>query len=400
MNSSFPAALFTFKTWLLSALIFALPCQAEKVVATYYSAEGNTEIIDNMPAAQLTHVLYAFLAVCGNNQGVPETTQQAIKKACKDKPPFTAVLFNKAQAEKELQHFKKLKKQHPHLILLPSFGGWTLSYPFHEMAKSDEDRQHFVKTAVALIEKFDVFDGIDIDWEFPGGGGNSHPRVEGIAAEQEKTTFKLMMQEFRVALDRLSTTTKRQYQLTAAVNGSKAKTDAIDWQNTALYMDYVFAMTYDFAVGDGQADHHTSLFNNSNDGLSTAKMINNLLAAGVPKQKLVVGVAFYGRGWRNSGWQQTHFKASNDDISTGSYTYQQLVDTPLDGYKYGYDTQAQAAYLYHHKQDTFISFDDKRSIAAKADWVKKQGLAGLFSWQISQDNGDLISAMYNNLLNK
>jgi chitinase len=70
---------------------------------------------------------------------------------------------------------------------------------------------------------------------------------------------------------------------------------------------------------------------------------------------------------------------------------------PLDGYQYGYDENAQAAYLYHPEKDAFISFDDKRSIAAKANWVKSKGLAGLFSWQIRQDNGDLVSAMYENL---
>lgn len=378
-------------------LLLSLPIQAETVVATYYSADGNTDTIDKLPAEKLSHVLYAFLALCGNNEGAAPTTQHAIKKACKGKPAYTAVLFNEKQATEELKAFKQLKNKHPHLILLPSFGGWTLSKPFHDMATKASYRQRFVRSAVTLIAKHDAFDGIDIDWEFPGGGGNNQPTLTGAAAQQEKTTFRLMMQEIRTELDKLSTKTNRQYQLTAAVNGNSAKTNAIDWKHTAPHMDYVFTMTYDFAVGNGRAGHHTNLFSSDKTVLSTENMINNLLAAGVPANKLVVGVAFYGRGWKNSGWQKTHFNAQAKAISTGSYVYRDIVDKPPKGYKYGYDEKAQAAYLYNPHNDGFISFDNKRSITAKAKWAKKMGLAGLFSWQVRQDNGDLINAMHDNM---
>lgn len=93
------------------------------------------------------------------------------------------------------------------------------------MAKSTSSRQHFVKTAVELITQYNAFDGIDIDWEFPGGGGNSHPILMGEEALQKTAAFRLMMKEFHYALDILALTTKRQYQLTAAVNGSVAKVD-------------------------------------------------------------------------------------------------------------------------------------------------------------------------------
>ena len=396
-NTSF---FFDIRKMALITLFLSLPAQAKTVVATYYSSGGNSEAIGKIPAKQLSHVLYAFIALCGNNEGADKSTQQAIKKACKGKSDFSAVLYNEQQAIDELNAFKQLKKQHPHLILLPSFGGWSLSKPFHEMAKKAAFRQHFVKSAVTLIEKNDVFDGIDIDWEFPGGGGNSHPVLSGAAAKQEKDTFRLMMKEFRAELDALTAKTNRQYQLTAAVNGSAPKTDAIDWKNTIPYMDYVFTMTYDFAVGDGQAGHHTSLFSVNKNTLSTENMINNLLTAGVPASKLVVGVAFYGRGWVNSGWNKTHFDNQNNATSTGSYTYQELIDKPPEGYQYGYDESAQAAYFYNPHNDGFISFDNTRTIKAKAKWIKKLGLAGLFSWQVRQDNGELIDAMFDHMKTK
>jgi GH18 family chitinase len=87
----------------LLALFLSFPSHAQKVVATYYAADGNTATIDNLPAKQLTHVLYAFLAVCGDNRGASVVTQQAIEKACDGKAPFTAVMFNEEQAKKRVK---------------------------------------------------------------------------------------------------------------------------------------------------------------------------------------------------------------------------------------------------------------------------------------------------------
>jgi GH18 family chitinase len=262
------------------------------------------------------------------------------------------------------------------------------------MTKNESSRKHFVQSAVELIAKHDVFDGIDIDWEYPGGGGNTQTRLKGVEAQHEKQVFTLLMQELRAELDKLKLNTSREYQLTAAVSGSKAKTQAIDWQKTILFMDYVFAMTYDFAVGDGRAGHHTNLFSSDKTPLSAKVMINNLMNAGVPAHKLVLGIAFYGRRWNNSNWKNNGFEGNNNAVSTGSYIYKDLTTNLPPGYLYGYDLQAEAAYFFNIETKGFISFDDPRSTKAKADWSKSKGLAGVFSWQIMQDNGDLIDAMY------
>lgn len=384
----------------LVVLILALPVQAKPIVATYYVGGADAAAIAKLPAEKLSHILYAFLAVCGDNEGANESTIEAIKKACIGKPPYSAVLFNEAQALKEFTAFTALKKNHPNLVLLPSFGGWTLSKPFHEMAKKTSRRQIFVQSAVDLISKHEVFDGIDIDWEYPGGGGNAQAILSGKAAKKEKEAFRLMMQEFRTELDILSSKTKRRYQLTAAVSGSNEKVAAIDWINTSPFMDYVFTMTYDFAVGNGRAAHHTNLFSSNKNTLSTENMILNLLEAGVPANKLVVGVAFYGRGWENSDWQGDSFGTKSTALSTGSYIYKELIEQTPKGYQYAYDAKAEAAFFYNATTDGFISFENERSIEAKALWTKKMGLAGLFSWQVKQDNGDLIDAMYINMQTK
>jgi GH18 family chitinase len=384
----------------LILLFVCLPGNAKQaVVASYYMAAGDPVAVSQLPAEKLSHILYAFIALCGDseggdNRGANEATQKAIAIACEGKAPYSAVLFNEQAAMTELAAFRQLKKQHPHLRILPSFGGWTLSQPFHGMAKSESARKHFVQSAIDIIVQHDVFDGIDIDWEYPGGGGNSQNALNGQQAQQEKKIFTMLMRELRTKFNELTQRTGRNYQLTAAVSGSKMRVQAIDWPATAPVMDYIFAMTYDFAVGDGQAGHHTNLFSLEQDSLSTATMINNLINAGIPASKLVVGVAFYGRGWNNSGWQGNGFDESHNAVSNGSYQYKSLITIPPEGYEYGYDAQSEAAYFYNKVTKGFISFDDKRSVQAKTKWAKNNRLAGVFSWQIMDDNGDLLDAMY------
>lgn len=391
----FSSVVTRLKYCLFIVLFTSLSAHAKPpVVASYYYGTGNPVAVSKLPAEKLSHVLYAFIALCGDNSGANETTRKAIDIACEGKAPFSAVLYNEKSAMAELAAFKALKQEHPHLRVLPSFGGWTLSQPFHDMAKSDSARKHFVQSAVSLIAKHDVFDGIDIDWEYPGGGGNTQAVLKGAQAQNEKRVFALLMKELRAGLQELQQLNEREYLLSAAVSGLADKTKAIDWQTTIKFMDYVFVMTYDFAVGDGQAGHHANLFSTDKNTLSTEAMIDNLLNTGVPAHKLAVGVAFYGRGWNKSGWQGNGFDENSQSVSTGSYVYKALRKSPPAGYEYGYDAQAQAAYFFNVHTQGFISFDDQRSVLAKAEWARSKGLAGLFSWQILQDNGDLLEAMY------
>ncbi|MCV3264784.1 glycosyl hydrolase family 18 protein [Vibrio harveyi] len=174
------AALFTGFTGIAHA--------EQKVVAGYfadwqYANADNPYTVKDIPADNLTHIIYAFLSMCGPHTGASETVQKLVAKQCEGKEPYTAILVDtEAALEKDFGpvsvgvpykgHFAQLaelKKQHPELKILPSFGGWTMSEPFHAMAKNQQAMDQFSKTAVELIAQYDFFDGIDLDWEYPGG---------------------------------------------------------------------------------------------------------------------------------------------------------------------------------------------------------------------------------------
>jgi len=412
----------------------------DKVVAVYfpdwkiYSEKVEDRYaIQQLPVKNVTHIIYAFLSMCGPHEHAGDKIKQQVAEACEGKDPFTAIVVDQHAAlkarfskkgsglgyEGHFAEMKKLVQQNPGLTILPSFGGWSMSEPFHAMAQSEQGRKTFVKTAVELIEKYDFFGGIDIDWEYPGGEDNSHVAWRGTSLtkqqkQHERDVYTLLMKEFRIELDKLGKKTKRKYELSAAVNGTYDKVQAIDWKATEQYMDHIFAMTYDFFGGWGsQVGHHSSLHATPDSlwSMGADSLIKNLSEAGVPKSKLVLGAAFYGRGWEKVQWEKNTFPeqgkngvkhSDGTDGELGAFTYIDLKARYFaqKGYVYRYDEEAEAPYLYNKETGGFITFDDERSIKAKAHYVKEQGLAGIFAWEVSQDDGTLLPAMHKGLGHK
>jgi chitinase len=132
-----------------------------------YVNADNPYTVKDISADSLTHIIYAFLSMCGPHTGASENIQKLVAKHCEGKEPYTAILVDaEAALEKNFGpvsvdvpykgHFAQLaelKKQHPDLKILPSFGGWTMSEPFHAMAKNQQAMDQLSKTAVELIAK-------------------------------------------------------------------------------------------------------------------------------------------------------------------------------------------------------------------------------------------------------
>lgn len=409
-----------------------------KVIVSYYvewGVYGRNYHVNNIPAKNITHLLFGFLAICGDNPNAGLSTQQAIANECANKQPNEVTLVDRfADLEKtypgdtwyddvtgqnyngNFGQLRKLKLANPHLKILPSIGGWTMSTPFYAMAKDDAKRAVFVNSAIAFIKKYDFFDGLDIDWEYPVFGGTDPDK----SSYDDRAGYTKLMRDLRAKLNELAAETGRQYQLTSAVSADPERINAVDYAQAIQYMDYTFAMTYDFGgAWESTTSHHAALFDNKgiHAGFNAADAVTNLLAAGVPSQKIVVGAAFYGRGWtntRNTGSHAPELFPLYGTASAGTkgtweasvFDYRDLYNnyigssgTGINGFSVHYDTDAEAPYLWNASTGEFITYDDPRSIAAKAQYVKDYNLGGILSWELDADNGLLLNAINEGLGN-
>jgi chitinase len=322
---------------------------SNKMVGAYFVEWGiygrNYHAYD-IPAKNLTHLFYGFIPVCGPNASLQRDNPQgysALQAQCQGKPNYTVVVHDKWAAldkgypnDKWDQPIKglfaemyRLKKTNPHLKILPSVGGWTLSDPLYDIGTNATHRATFVASMVQFIKTYDFFDGIDIDWEFPGGGGAN----AALGSPQDGAGFVLLMRDLRQALDTLSQQTGRSYQLTAAMSGGVPKLSQVDWESAHSYMDYINLMTYDYyGAWNSTLGHMTGLYPNPNSplsGFSAQEAVDHLLARQVPAGKITIGAAMYGRGWKNV----SNVSANNPFSGTGGEGINGSWEKGIEDYK-------------------------------------------------------------------
>ncbi|MGF1726429.1 glycosyl hydrolase family 18 protein [Photobacterium nomapromontoriensis] len=400
-----------------------------KVVGTYFvewGVYGRGYTVDMLPAKNLTHLLYGFVPMCGGD-GINDSLKtisgsfQALQNACNGTPDFELAIHDPWAAIQKGQQgvndwsdpyrgnfgqLMALKQANPDLKILPSIGGWTLSDPFYFMG-DDEKRARFVASAKRYLQTWKFFDGLDIDWEFPGGEG-SNPNLGN--KEKDGEIYNLILKDLRTMLDELSLETGREYELTSAISVGPDKIQVIDYNESQKYLDNIFMMSYDFAGAFdlNNLNHQAALHKSSlkeETKYYTSLGVDAMLAQGVDPKKLVVGVAAYGRGWTGvtgytdgnpfSGRATGPIKGTWED---GVVDYRDIVNNRMgDGWIYGYDEQAEAPYLFKSSTGDLITYDDTRSTKAKGNYVTHNNLGGVFSWEIDADNGDILNAMHEGL---
>lgn len=403
-----------------------------KALVSYFvewGVYGRNYHVQDIPAANLTHMLYGFLAICSDNPQAGGGAQQAIAAECANKVDYEVTIIDKfAALEKTYpgdtwsdnvygEHYngnfgqmKKLKAQYPNLVMLPSVGGWTLSTPFFEMANDPAKRAVFVDSVIRFVKKYDFFDGIDIDWEYPGVAGAD----SGLASASDSAAYTALMRDMRAAFDELSLETGRAYQITSAVGAGPSHIAAVDYTNAHSYMDYIFMMTYDYAgAWSNITGHHTPLYSNNevNEGFYAAAAVETMLQKGVPSNKIVLGAAMYGRGWTGvsnsndyaQGLYPLFGQATGPGKGTweaGVYDYKDLFENyigeenqGINGFTVMYDEVAEAPYLWNASSGEFITYESPRSVQAKADFINQYNLGGFLSWEIDADNGLILNAM-------
>jgi chitinase len=433
------AALVVVATLVLAGAVSARPPDSGSVRAAFFtnwSRYARGYLVKDIPVNDLNVLDYAFATVTPDGTcGLTDVWSDYQAPTWSGTDSVDGVADDPANLDQHLfgnfEQLRKLKAAHPGLRIEMSIGGWTGSKYFSDAAATPASRRAFVASCIDLIIKGNLpgggwpegaggpgaaaglFDGINIDWEYPGvDPGNG---ADFSAADRENATA--LLHEFRHQLD----ATGRDYLLTVDIPGGNIHSTG-SWQlhQVAQTVDWIDLMAFDY---HGSWDPLTDF--NSPLGLdpleppvgggalqetwNTTGSVAYFLANGVPRDRLVVAVPFYGKeyvdvGPANDGLYQPHGAAPAND----SPTYHDLVDTGLadanlsvigptaasrdgsgiNGFTRHVDAAAGAAWLYNPELNggTFISYVDPAGVRARIALTRALGLRGAWVWEISNDD--------------
>ncbi len=299
------------------------PLTAKKVVA--YVTSWSTENVDPLV---MTHINYAFGGVGSDHRSVY------------------------ADNTARLQQMVALKQKNPALKVLLSVGGWGRG-GFSPMAADEGHRKAFAQSCRQFCERYGL-DGIDIDWEFPGSNSSGE-----TSPSDEKQNYTLLMRDLREALG-------ADLLLTMASSSDPSR---YDFRSCIQYMDFVNVMTYDMA---SPPNHHSALYRGGTVGngyIVAHESVTRHLSAGIPADKLVMGLAFYG----NSGaGEQISLQQIKDKIASGNYEDH-------------WDDVARVPYLTQNGRFAY-GYDDARSLTIKCQYIIDRDLAGGMYWEYANDD--------------
>jgi chitinase len=376
-----------------SASARAEPAAAPGKVLGYFTQWGIYErnyhvknIVTSGSADKITHINYAF--------GNVTNGQCAIGDAYADYDRFysaaesvdgQADTWDAGALRGNFNQLRKLKEMHPNIKVLWSFGGWTWSGGFGQAAANPEA---FAESCYNLVHdpRWDgVFDGIDIDWEYPNACGLS---CDTSGFEAYETLMGALRERFGSEL------------VTAAITADASdggKIEAADYAGAAQYVDWYNVMTYDFFGAfdaDGPTAPHSPLTSYEGiptEGFNSDAAITKLTGLGIPASKLLLGLGFYGRGW--TGVSQAEPGGSATGPAPGTY------EQGIEDYKVLKNrcpsTGTIGGTSYSHCGNEWWSFDTPQTIGGKVDYIQERGLGGAFFWEFSGDtpDGELISAV-------
>lgn len=295
----------------------------------------------------------------------------------------------------------KLKQKYPHLKVLMSLGGWSWSTYFSNGALP-ENREAFVTSCLDLFIKgnlpvldggsggqgaaFGVFDGIDLDWEWPSWPGD----VGNIVRPEDRENFTALVAEFRRQLDAMGKAHKKKYELTAFLAANTATIDA-GYEVKKIFKDLDFATLqgYDFHGTWESVTNQQSALRSPDD--SIVQVVGDYMSRGAPARKLVVGIPYYGRGWTGvvgggKGYQLPAAGPAPATWEAGYEDYKVLAGLPAQGYTLHRSVSGGHAWLFDG--NTFWTFDDPLVVLQKSLYIRFRGLGGAMMWSLDGDTSD------------
>jgi len=405
-----------------TSLIFA---QQKEIVAYYPEFRSKGQIFyvkdleKNGTASKLTVINYAFVEPVKDSSGniIPQfiNSFSAYQEAYTSEISINGIADDTKQPLRgQFNQLKKLKEKYPRLKILLSIGGWAGSKYFSDLALTAESREKFVQACIDRFIKGNLpvennaggegsakglFDGFDLDWEFPIKGGMEGNHYHPNDKENHTALFAL----FRKKMNEINSSLL----LTAAISARASEFWKYDFEKDQQYLDWYNVMTYDFhGSWEIRTGHHSNILSSPEDPdwekNSLDHTIKYLLdSIGLSRNKIVPGAAFYGKSWQdadsiNFGLYQA---ARPDTVWNRIYftDYTDFSNIVNSGYQYYWDDQAMAAWLYSSAEKIFWTYDDITSIALKSRYVDAYNLRGLMFWEITGDdvNGNFVNTIFN-----
>jgi len=321
---------------------------------------------------------------------------------------------------------KQLKTRFPNLKVLVSMGGWTFSKYFSAAAATPQSRSKLVSSCLDMYIRgtlptgiagdtssggpnvaANVFDGIDIDWEFPAAEGH----LGNLQSPADTANYTALLAEFRAQLDVAGSAAGKHYLLTAALPSGPNNIKLLQVPQISQLLDFADLMSYDMHgswESSGPANFQAPLYSSAMDpagsaGLSVDVSVNSWLAAGMPPSKLVLGIPAYWRGWAgvpdggNHGLYGTATGPSAPfptTVSVGVANYRELLAAGLTAQTFS-DPLSKSPWIYSN--GSFYTGDTPQSAAKKAAYARQRGLRGgmLFSIDGDDSRGSLLTGIDN-----
>ena len=388
-----------------------------------WGGQGNFYPKD-IPADKLTHLNFAFMDFNASGELI-----YCDKDAAIGHPLGNAGVTYGDVNGGILNAFQVLRAENPNLKIGVSLGGWSKSGDFSTIAANASTRAKFVENVMKFI-KYTNMDFVDLDWEYPGEyresdkADNTNDEGTPNASPQDKDNYILLLQDLKNALNKQGKELGKTYELSVALPAGVSKIEAgIDVDKLFDIVDFANIMTYDMAgAWSTTSGHQTALYANPNapeeyKGLSVNECVNYYISQGAERQKIVIGAAYYTRGWEqvldkgvdpnNPGlFGEAAVVNKNADLTPtpgalneaplkngeggragGVWGYNALdkLKAKYTGLKEYWDDSAKAPYLYNPETGAFFTYDNVRSIQEKAKYVKENNLGGMIAWMASQD---------------
>lgn len=372
-------------------------------------------LVANGTAPKLTHLNYAFGFLDEQGGCVSSDPWADFQR------PFTAEQSVDGTADVagqpisgNLNQLKQLKKKFPKLRINISLGGWTGSKWFSNAALTKQSRAAHVKSCIDMWIKGDlpglapgagagIFDGIDLDWEWPSSNGN----VGNVVRPEDKENFTALVREYRKQFTLLTCLTGRAYDLTAFLPADPAMVER-GIEVSKVFRDLTFATLqgYDYhgaweSTTNQQSSIKTPAADPTSPKFSSQVTVDAYLARGAPKSKVVLGVPFYSRGWtgvtnQGDGLFQPATGPAPATYEAGYEDYR-ILKGKLDEFTVHRDTKAGHAWLFDGT--TFWTWDDPAEMKRKGRYIVDRKLGGAMIWSLDGDtaDGELISALRSGL---